>query len=144
MLVFINRDCFLTQFFTNECRAIALLFCIYVFYTVPLAFAQGLVSPQNLDAIFPGLLNQYKSQISGLLGAGVYSLFFSSCPIMFKVRSSVASPFFAYFVYFCPISIMNKPFQTYAFGRLSATLEVGRFLLHKVSAAMILSSEAFT
>jgi Calcium-dependent channel, 7TM region, putative phosphate len=71
--------------------AIALLGFIYVFYTVPLAFASQLADPDMLERIFPGvsaLEEAYGFQITqflaGLITAGIWSSFFALCPIIFK------------------------------------------------------------
>jgi Calcium-dependent channel, 7TM region, putative phosphate len=68
-----------------------LLAFIYVFYTVPLAFASQLADPEMLHRIFPAakaLEDAYGFQVTqflcGLITAGIWSSFFALCPIIFK------------------------------------------------------------
>jgi len=66
-----------------------MLFFFYIFYTVPLAFATSLVSPESLNRLIPVLYDWLLDKginVSGLLTAAILSLFFAFCPIIFKVR----------------------------------------------------------
>lgn len=69
------------------------LACIYIFYTIPISFAQSLVSPKNLGEIprFQkwGFLSA--DILSGLVTALLYTLFFALCPMMFKVIANSGS-----------------------------------------------------
>ena len=77
---------------TFPISAIALLGAIYFFYTIPLTAASRLVSPQQLDQLFPKLGDtsdlvgfQLANLMSGLATAVIWSSFFAICPVMFKV-----------------------------------------------------------
>ena len=71
------------------------LAAIYTLYTVPLNLASKLVSPEELDAVFPDLGEISKSigfEVTGLLSgfvtALIWTTFFALCPVMFKVSVS--------------------------------------------------------
>jgi len=74
-----------------------MLFIIYTLYTIPLAAATQLVSPESLENIFPGWNQKFGGlgltleSLSGILSAAIYSLFFSMCPLMFKAISNFGS-----------------------------------------------------
>jgi hypothetical protein len=100
MYVFWRWGCFCRQAFrcsslntfvhsSSRNSAIALLALIYVFYTIPLTVAASLPTAGGLTTIAPRLANWLNSMginITGLISSVLYSLFFSLCPTMFKVR----------------------------------------------------------
>jgi hypothetical protein len=77
--------------------AIGILGTMFTLYTVPLTLASQLFSSDQLENIFPGLRDYSEEQegfnpselISGMITAGIWSSFFATCPVIFKVRLSV-------------------------------------------------------
>jgi hypothetical protein len=66
-----------------------LLACIYIFYTFPLTLASQFVARDKLSELFPNIeqikLFQAADLVSGALTAAIWSAFFATCPVMFKV-----------------------------------------------------------
>lgn len=67
-----------------------LLGFIYVFYTVPLTLATQLVDPETFKKLFPDVsqldhFDVVSPMVSGMLTAGIWSAFFTVCPVMFQV-----------------------------------------------------------
>lgn len=69
-----------------------LLTLIFVFYTIPLTAASQLANPEDLGNLIPkldGVSDERAVEItlllSGFITAGIWSLFFALCPILFKV-----------------------------------------------------------
>lgn len=76
------------------CSTILLLIAIYIFYTIPLTFATGLVDPARWANILgsdwePGPL--YTKYLSGLFPALLWTGFFALCPVMFKSLANFGS-----------------------------------------------------
>ena len=65
---------------------------IFIFYTIPLTAASKLANPEDLGELIPkleGVSDERSVEItlllSGLITAGIWSLFFALCPVLFKV-----------------------------------------------------------
>lgn len=75
--------------------AMAWLFTIYVFYTLPLAFVQSLLDPAASPITgyseFVDSLGFYGKLIVGLLPGLCFTLFYSLCPVMFKTIANFGS-----------------------------------------------------
>jgi len=75
----------------------AILATIYIFYTLPLTFAVSLANPSEYDEVFPFIKEfqlkhaKYYDLISGLIPALIWTVFFSICPIMFKMIANFGS-----------------------------------------------------
>lgn len=75
----------------------AILATIYIFYTLPLTFAVSLANPSEYDEVFPFIKEfqlkhaEYYDLISGLIPALIWTVFFSICPIMFKMIANFGS-----------------------------------------------------
>ena len=75
---------------------ILLLAAIYIFYTIPLTFATGLVDPGKWDNLFPRSREWtqgsfYTQYLSGILPALLWTTFFALCPLMFKSLANFGS-----------------------------------------------------
>jgi hypothetical protein len=81
----------------KACRryiTLLVLAAIYIFYTIPLTLATGLVDPQKWAEAFsfewnPSLF--YTQYLSGLLPALLWTGFFAFCPLMFKFLANFGS-----------------------------------------------------
>jgi hypothetical protein len=66
---------------------------MYTLYTVPLTLASNLFSSDELENLFPGLAAEEGTQVSeylsGVIVACIWSSFFATCPLIFKVRLSI-------------------------------------------------------
>jgi len=74
---------------------------IFVFYTIPLTAASKLANPEDLGNLIPkldGVSDERAVEItlllSGLITAGIWSLFFALCPILFKVSHFLLHRFY--------------------------------------------------
>lgn len=77
-------------------RTLLLLATFYIFYTIPLTFATGLVDPAKWDNLFPGSREWaessfYTQYLSGILPALLWTGFFALCPLMFKSLANFGS-----------------------------------------------------
>lgn len=78
----------------GESRTFLLLAAIYIFYTIPLTFATGLVDPARWADIFGQEWNPsefYTKYLSGILPALLWTGFFALCPLMFKSLANFGS-----------------------------------------------------
>lgn len=75
-------------------RTVLTLAAIYIFYTIPLTFATGLVDPARWADIFGQEWNPsdfYTKYLSGILPALLWTGFFALCPLMFKSLANFGS-----------------------------------------------------
>jgi len=75
-------------------RTLTTLVAIYIFYTIPLTFATGLVDPVKWAETFGREWSPspfYLKYLSGLLPALLWTGFFALCPLMFKSLANFGS-----------------------------------------------------